>query len=200
MNSGSGAFAERLKGLSDEELTGMLEAGLKEYTKEALDSARAELERRGKAGEAKPAAPAPTEAAHPVIEPVKAVKPSRWGPVLIALGAFFIYAAVLFAVLAVVRSNAHLKVGAQQIVQILIYAAIAFVCLRAGTRRKKRWETLLGICLLVLGGLAFASLSNLAAQRPGTLMGKVIVPTVVILAVMGIVSLGLGYIRRSYNK
>jgi hypothetical protein len=200
MDSKNDAFAEKLKGLSDEELKSMLGKGLKEYTGEALAAALAELERRGKGDEVKAFVPATAESAPPVIEPAKAVKPSRWGPILIALGAFFIYAAVLFASLAVVRSNAHLKVGAQQIVQILIYAAIAFFCLRAGTRRKKNWETLLGICLLVLSGLAFVSLTSLAAQRPGTLMGKVIVPTVVILAVMGIVSLALGYVRRSYNK
>lgn len=193
-------FAERLKGLSDEELKAMLEKGLKEYTEDALAAARAELERRGKAGQVKAFAPVPPEAAHPVGELAKAIKPSRGGTVLIVLGAFFIYATVLFAVLAVVRSNLRLKVGTGQITQVLIYAVIAFLCLRAGSRRRKGWGILLGVCLLVFGGLAFLSLSSLAAQRPGTLMGEVIAPTVVIMAAAGIFSLVVALVRRSYDK
>ncbi len=193
-------FAERLKGLSDEELKAMLEKGLKEYTEEALAAARDELERRGKAGEVKAFAPAPPEAAYPISEPAKAVKPSRWGTALIVLGAFFLYATILFSVLAVVRSNLRLRVGTEQIVQVLFYAVIAFLCLRAGSRRRKGWGILLGICLLIFAGLAFVSLTSLAAQRPGTLMGKVIAPTVAIMAAAGIFSLVVALVRRSYDK
>jgi predicted phage tail protein len=193
-------FAERLKGLSQDELKGMLDAGLKEYTEEALAGARAELERRGRDGVAKPAAPAVPEVATTAPVPANTARPSRWGGVLIVLGGFFIYATTLFGVLAVVRSNLKLRVETQQIFQVLIYAVIAFVCLRAGSRRKKNWQTILGVSLLVLAGLAFVSLSNISAQRPGTLMGKVIVPTVVIMAVLGGVSLLAAHIKKSYSK
>ena len=178
----------------------MLETGLKEYTEEALAAAGAELVRRGKAGEVKAFAPAPAKPAYPVIDPAKAVKPSRWGTALIILGAFFIYATIFFGVLAVVRSNLRLRVGAEQIVQVLIYAVIAFLCLRAGSRRRKGWGILLGICLLIFGGLAFVSLTSLAAQRPGTLMSEVIAPTGVIMAAAGIFSLVVALVRRSYDK
>ena len=71
---------------------------------------------------------------------------------------------------------------------------------RAGSRRRKGWGVLLGVCLLIFAGLAFASLSSLAAQKPGTLMRKVIVPTVIILAAAGIFSLVVALVRRSYNR
>lgn len=193
-------FTDRLRGMSNDELKGMLEVGLKEYTPEALAGARAELERRGKEGEAKPPEPVPSEPASIPNAPGGAAKPSRWGGVLVVIGAFFVYATTLFSVLAVVRSNLHLRVATEQIIQVIIYAAIAFVCLRAGSRRKPNWQTILGISLLVLSGLAFVSLSNISSQRPGTLMGKVIVPTVVVMAVLGVISLLAAFIRKSYAK
>lgn len=193
-------FAERLRGMSEDALKKMLEAGLKEYTPEALAAAREELERRGEAGEAYPAEPLPAEPAPAAGAPGGAAKPSRWGVVLVVVGAFFVYATALFGVLAMVRSNLRLRVETGQIIQVLVYAVIAFVCVRAGARRKPNWQVLFGGSLLVLAILAYAGLSSLARQRPGTLMPKVIVPTVVILAALGVLSLAAAFIKKSYTK
>ena len=193
-------FAERLRGMSDDGLKGMLNAGLREYTPEALAGARAELERRGNAGEPKPAEPVPPEPASAPEASRQAAKPGRSGVIFIVVGAFFVYATALFGVLAMVRSSLHLRVATGHVIQVLIYAAIAFICVRAGARRKANWQVLLGGSLLILAGLAFASLSNIASRKPGTLMGQVIVPTVVILAVLGVVSLAAGFIKKSYAK
>ncbi len=194
------AFDERLKGLSNEELKGMLETGLKEYTEEALTAARTELERRGKAGEAKaPVAPAPAEVPIPGSAALKAGKRSIWGAILVVIGAFFVYDTVLFGMLAIVRSNARLRVPGQLIFQIVICLALAFISLRAGSRRKRGWQTLLGICLIIFGGLVLMS-SSVLAKRPNSLAKEVMVPTAIILAVAGIASLLFGLIRRRYDQ
>ncbi len=200
MESTSGALAEKLKGLSNEELKGMIETGLKEYTEEALAAALAELERRGKVDGLKPAsAPEPPKTTVPGIAEPGAKKKSPWGAILVVIGAFFIYNTVLFSMLAIVRSNARLRVPGQLIIQILLCLAVAVICLRSGSQRKQKWQTLLGICLLIFGGLVLASSAALA-RRPNTLAKEVMVPTAIILAVAGIVALLFGHIRRAYNK
>lgn len=200
MESTSEALAERLKGLSNEELKGMIETGLKEYTEEALAAARAELESRGKAGGLKPSsAPEPPESMVPGIAEPGAKKKSPWGAILVVIGAFFVYNTVLFSMLAIVRSNAHLRVPSQLVFQILLCLAVAVICLRSGSQRKQNWQTLLGICLLIFGGLLLASASVLA-RRPNSLVKEVMVPTAIILAVAGIAALLFGHIRRTYNK
>ncbi len=200
MESTSGALAEKLKGLSNEELKGMIETGLKEYTEEALAAALAELERRGKVDGLKPAsAPEFPKTMVPGIAEPGARKKGPWGAILVVIGAFFIYNTVLFSMLAIVRSNARLRVPGQLIIQILLCLAVAVICLRSGSQRKQKWQTLLGICLLIFGGLVLASSSALA-RRPNTLAKEVMVPTAIILAVAGIVALLFGHIRRAYNK
>ncbi len=200
MESTSGALAEKLKGLSNEELKGMIETGLKEYTEEALSAALAELERRGKVDGLKPAsAPEPPKTMVPGITETGAKKKSPWGAILVVIGAFFVYNTVLFSMLAIVRSHARLRVPGQLIIQILLCLAVAVICLRSGSQRKRNWQTLLGICLLVFGGLVLASSSALA-RRPNTLAKEVMVPTAIILVIAGIVVLLFGHIRRAYDK
>lgn len=200
MESTSGALAEKLKGLSNEELNGMIETGLKEYTEEALAAALAELERRGKADGIEPAsAPKPPKTMVPGIAEPGARKKGPWGAILVVIGAFFVYNTVLFSMLAIVRSNAHLRVPGQLVFQILLCLAVAVICLRSGSQRRQNWQTLLGICLLIFGGLVFMSTSVLA-KRPNSLAKEVMVPTAIILVVAGIVALLFGHIRRTYNK
>jgi hypothetical protein len=200
MDSASEALAERLKGLSNEELKGMLEIGLKEYTEEALAAALAELERRGNRGGVNPApTPAPSEMPLPSISAPAAKKKGVWGAILVVIGAFFVYSIVLFSLFAIALSNEQRRVPAQLIFQILFSLALAFICLRAGSRRKRNWQTLLGICLLIFGGLMLMSMSVLA-KRPNSHERAVMLMTAVILAVAGLVSLLFGHIRRTYNK
>ena len=200
MNQKNDALAEKLKGLSNEELKGMLQTGLKEYTEEALAAARAELERRGTAGGIKPPqAPPLSVPLDPGVMAPALKKTTLWGTVLIVIGAFFTYNTVLFTTLAIVRSNARLKVPTELIFQILFCLALMFICLRAGSRRKQNWPTLFGICLLIFGGLAVMSFSVLA-RRPNSLAREVMIPTVIILAAAGSVSLVFGFIRRAYNN
>jgi drug/metabolite transporter (DMT)-like permease len=202
MNSNSSTLAERLNGLSEEELKGMLEKGLSEYTEEALDAARAELERRGKHSEVKAApAPKPPETPVPGAAARKTKKSRAWGAVLVILGAFFVYDTVLFSAIAIIRSNEGRQTDGQSIFLILFSLALAYICLRAGSRRKRNWEILLGISLIILGGIVFVGFSNLAALgRSNTNINKVMVPTAIILGAAGILVLVVTYIRRFYNK
>jgi hypothetical protein len=200
MESTSGVLAERMRGLPNEELKSMLEIGLKEYTEEALTAALAELERRGKAGGVKPVPDsAPLEMPVPGVAALAVKKKGVWGAILVVIGAFFVYFTVLFSMAAIVASNAGRKVPTQIIFQILFGLVLMFICLRAGSRRRRNWQTLLGICLLIFGGLLLAS-SSVLARRPNSLAKEVMVPTAIILAVAGIVALLFGHIRRTYNK
>jgi hypothetical protein len=204
MSSKATSLDERLKGLSNKELKSMLEIGLKEYTEEALAAARSELKRRGPVPEdwdriqadadARLAAGMSEILGKPA-EPAPAVKGKRrWGTFLIVLGAFFVYDTVLFSAVAAVGAAGGRRPAASPIFLVIVSFGLAILCLTAGAKRKDNWPVLFGICLLIESGLVLVASLNVAS-RMNEAGHKVTLPTVIILAILGLASLITGLVR-----
>jgi peptidoglycan/LPS O-acetylase OafA/YrhL len=145
-----------------------------------------------------PKSPDASAGAHVPLEKVPELAPrlpSRraplWGTIWLVLGAFISYAAILGIATIVVGKRHGLIIRSDAVPRLFLYAGLIALLMWAGTKRRKRWESVLAIAFGVLGALAF--IAHFGLTRPG-IQGQVLNSAMMITAVVLVILAGVFFL------